>query len=192
MSKKDIREILKEDVEKRSELSANHRLRFQQRLMEELHEKPSKKKSYQWLYVAASIVVLLGLGIKFYPIGGGEIVEPTIIDKSNSIDNQISLGNVSPELKTLETYYVNTINYELSQLELTEDNKELFDGYITKIGELTKEYKSLTEELNKKGVNDDTINALIGNLQLRLQLLKRMRKQLKEFKNPTQNDIQTI
>ncbi|MCF2876381.1 MULTISPECIES: hypothetical protein [unclassified Tenacibaculum] len=192
MSKKDIREILKEDVEKRTELSANHRLRFQQKLMEELHEKPSKKKSYQWLYVAASIVVLLGLGIKFYPATGGEIVEPTIVEKSNSIDNQISLGNVSPELKTLETYYVNTINYELSQLELTEDNKELFDGYIAKIGELTKEYKSLTEELNKKGVNDDTINALIGNLQLRLQLLKRMQKQLKEFKNPTQNDIQTI
>ncbi|WP_299161610.1 hypothetical protein [uncultured Tenacibaculum sp.] len=191
MSKKDIREILKKDVEKKAELSTNHRLRFQQKLMEELHEKPSTKKSYQWLYIAASIVVLLGLGIKFYPTGG-DVVSPIVNINPNTQTNQISLGNVSPELKNLETYYVNTINYELSQLELTNNNKELFDGYFTKIGELTKEYKSLTLELNKKGINDNTINALIGNLQLRLQLLKRMHKQLKELKNPTQNDIQTI
>ena len=190
MSKKDIREILKKDVEKKAELSTNHRLRFQQRLMEELHEKSSAKKSYQWLYIAASIVVLLGLGIKFYPTGG-DVVSPIVNINPNTQTNQIRLGNVSPELKNLETYYVNTINYELSQLELTENNKELFDGYFTKIGELTKEYKSLTLELNKKGINDNTINALIGNLQLRLQLLKRMHKQLKELKNPTQNDIQT-
>ena len=191
MSKKDIREILKKDVDKQTTLSTDHRLRFQQRLMEELHEKPSAKKSYQWLYIAASIVMLLGLGIKFYP-GGGNTNKPIVNAASNTQKNQISLGNVSPELKTLETYYVKTINYELSQLELTENNKELFDGYFAKIGELTKEYKSLTLELNKKGINDDTINALIGNLQLRLQLLKRMQKQLKELKNPTQNDIQTI
>lgn len=191
MSKKDIREILKKDVEKKAELSTNHRLRFQQRLMEELHEKSLAKKSYQWLYIAASIVVLLGLGIKFYPTGG-DVVSPIVNINPNTQTNQIRLGNVSPELKNLETYYVNTINYELSQLELTENNKELFDGYFTKIGELTKEYKSLTLELNKKGINDNTINALIGNLQLRLQLLKRMHKQLKELKNPTQNDIQTI
>ncbi len=186
---KDIREILKKDVESSVELSTNHRRRFQQKLMEELHEKPAVKKSYQWLYTAASIVLLLGLGITFYPTGN--IVEP--INTVNIEDiNKISLGNVSPELKTIESYYVNTINYELSQLELTDDTKEFFDGYFAKIGELTKEYKSLTEELNTKGVNDNTINALIGNLQLRLQLLKRMQKQLNELKNTNQNDIQTI
>ncbi|RLK06610.1 hypothetical protein [Tenacibaculum discolor] len=186
---KDIREILKNNVENTERLSTNHRQRFQQKLMDELHEKPSTKKSYQWLYIAASIVLLVSLGIQFYPTN---IVDPIITELPKETQNQISLGAISPELKTVEDYYVNTINYELSQLELTDDNKELFDGYLNKIGELTKEYKSLTEELNTKGINDDTINALIGNLQLRLQLLKRMQKQLQEFKNPTQNDIQTI
>ncbi|WP_425657766.1 hypothetical protein [Tenacibaculum ascidiaceicola] len=186
---KDIREILKNNVENTERLSTNHRQRFQQKLMDELHEKPSTKKSYQWLYIAASIVLLVSLGIQFYPTN---TVDPIITELPKETQNQISLGAISPELKTVEDYYVNTINYELSQLELTDDNKELFDGYLNKIGELTKEYKSLTEELNTKGINDDTINALIGNLQLRLQLLKRMQKQLQEFKNPTQNDIQTI
>ncbi len=186
---KDIREILKEKVECSSELSTSHRLRFQHKLMEELHEKPSVKKSYQWLYTAASIVLLLGFGYTFYPT---ENIETPINIVSKEYKGQISLGNVSPELKTIEAYYVNTINYELSQLELTDDTKEFFDGYFAKIGELTKEYKSLTEELNTKGINDNTINALIGNLQLRLQLLKRMQKQLNELKNTNQNDTQTI
>jgi len=186
---KDIREILKNEVENTERLSTNHRQRFQQKLMDELHEKPSTKKSYQWLFIAASIILLVSIGVKFYPTN---TIEPAIKEIPEEYRNKISLGSISPELKTVEDYYVNTINYELSQLELTSANKELFDGYLTKIGELTKEYKSLTKELNTKGVNDDTINALIGNLQLRLQLLKRMQKQLQEFKNPTQNDIQTI
>lgn len=185
---KDIREILKNNVESTERLSTNHRQRFQQKLLDELHATPSTKKTYQWLYIAASIVLLVSLGIQLYPTN---TVAP-ITELPKETQNQISLGTISPELKTVEDYYVNTINYELSQLELTDDNKELFDGYLTKLGELTKEYKSLTEELNTKGINDDTINALIGNLQLRLQLLKRMQKQLQEFKNPTQNDIQTI
>ena len=186
---KDIREILKEKVEGPLELSANHRLRFQQKLMEELHNKPPVKKSYQWLYAVASIVLLVGLGIKFYPTKNIEVPINIVSKKYN---RQISLGNISPELKTIEAYYINTINYELSQLELTEDTKDFFEGYFAKIGELTKEYKSLTEELNTKEINDNTINALIGNLQLRLQLLKRMQKQLNELKNTNQNDIQTI
>ncbi|MDO6813312.1 hypothetical protein [Tenacibaculum soleae] len=186
---KDIRELLKNKIQKNVEISTNHRQRFQEKLMKELHEKPVGEKSYKWLYIAASIVLLLSVTIKFYPT---ENINTPVNIVPNEYKNTISLGNVSPELKTLESYYINTINYELSQLELTDDTKEFIDGYFAKIGELTNEYKSLTEELNTKGVNDNTINALIGNLQLRLQLLKRMQKQLHELKNPIKNDIQTI
>ncbi|CAM1356893.1 hypothetical protein [Tenacibaculum halocynthiae] len=190
---KDIRDILKNNTNNNVEISSKHRVRFQQKLLSELHEKPSKIKKYKWLYVAASIVLLVGVGIKFSTtnIEGESLPKITNSVELNN-DSQISLGSISPELKTIESYYINTINYELSQLELTKENKELFDGYLTQLGLLTKEYKSLTQELNKKGINDDTINALIGNLQMRLQLLKRMQKQLHEFKNPNQNDTQTI
>ena len=61
-------------------------------------------------------------------------------------------------------------------------NKELIDSYLQKIRELTEEYKSLTLELNTNGVNDQTIDALISNLQLRLQLMKRLKKQLNTLK----------
>ena len=190
---KDIREILDKKVENKANLSMNHRERFQQKLQTELHSKPKKKQSFRWMYIAASIVLLVSLIVKFYPTENTIIETPTpVVDLKENTSPQISLGTISPELKTIEAYYNNSINYELSQLELTEENKELFNGYLNKLKELTQEYKSLTKELNIKGVNDNTINALIGNLQLRLQLLKRMQKQLDEFKNPNQNEVQSV
>ena len=179
---KDIRNLLEDFKDEKIELSNDHQTKFKARLIEELHP---KKTSFQWLYVAASFLLLLGLSITFYP------TENTETPFKNSPD-YIHLGNVSPELKTIETYYINNINDKLSQLDLTSENKEIFDGYFAKISELTKEYKALTDELNTTGINDNIINALIENLQLRLQLLKRLQKQLNELYKTSKNDIQTV
>lgn len=183
---KDIRKLLENYPEESVNLSENHSNKFESKLMKELHQEKSKRKGIYWLSVAASLALLVTVAIQFIditpPSKGSEVKK----------EKQISLGNISPELNTIESYYVNSINLELSQLEMTDENKELVDSYLTKIGELTSEYKSLTEELNTKGVNDQTIDALINNLQLRLQLLKRLKKQLnnlKELKNSKTNEI---
>ena len=173
----DIREKLKGFKEEPIELSANHASNFQKLLMSELHPKKKKKLSFKWLSVAASIVVLVSLAIKFYSTNN---IEENPIEKTSK---EITLGTISPEFNTIETYYLNSINLEISQLDLSEENKEIVDSYLLKIAELTKEYKNLTQELNTNGVNDATIDALIRNLQLRLQLLQRLKKQLNELKN---------
>ncbi|PQJ78668.1 hypothetical protein [Polaribacter porphyrae] len=173
----DIKEQLKNYKEEHVELSTNHSTKFENLLQQELHQPKQKKYNFKWLSVAASIVLLISLAIKFYPVNTVDdtpkVNEPT----------KLTLGTISPEFQTIENYYVNSINIEISQLDLNDENKELVDGYLLKITELTKEYKSLTKELNTKGVNDATIDALIRNLQLRLQLLKRLKKQLKQLKN---------
>ena len=182
---KDIREIIKKHTEEQASLSANHRAIFEERLHEEVHQKAAKK-SYRWLQIAATIVLMLSVGLGDFGLNPkDDVVAPS---------KEISLGSLSPELKSIESYYKNSINYEISQLDLNENNKEILDGYLTKIGELTNEYKSLTTELNTKGVNDAIINALIDNLQLRLQLLQRLKKQLKDLKklNLKQHEIQQI
>lgn len=181
---KDIREIMKNHTNKEISLSGEHRTKFQDRLMKEVHQK-SKKRNYAWLQVAASIAVLLTIGIGYFGMDSESTEKPV---------KEFSLGSLSPELKTIESYYVNTINYEISNLSVNDSNKEILDGYLAKIGELTTEYKSLTSELNKKGVNDEIINALINNLQLRLELLQRLKKQLNDLKtlNSKQNEIKNI
>ncbi len=183
---KDIREIMKNYKNQEVSLSANHRNKFQDRLMQEVHQKP-KKRNYKWLQVAASVVLIVSLSIGYFSSETTEI-EPAKNTK------EITLGNLSPEFKSIEDYYTNSINYEISNLSVNDNNKEILDGYLARISELTKEYKSLTQELNTKGVNDEIINALINNLQLRLQLLQRLKKQLKNLKtlNATQNETQNI
>ena len=140
-----------------------------------------------WLSVAASIILIIAVGLQFQ-------TSDTLENPIQENPTKISLGSISPEFQTLETYYTNSITLELSEIDLNDDNQEMVDGYLLKIGELTKEYKSLTQELNTKGVNDATIDALISNLQLRLQLLKRLKRQLKELKNlnTKQNELQII
>ena len=181
---KDIRNNLEDFQEENIDLSAMHQQKFQQKLEQELH---SKKSSFKWLFVAASIAVLFTISIQFYSTNTIEI--PVKKNLTN-----ITLGSLSPELKSIESYYKNTINYEISNLDVNDNNKEILEGYLAKIGELTTEYKSLTKELNTKGVNDEIINALINNLQLRLGLLQRLKKQLNDLKqlNTKQNETQNV
>ena len=61
---KDVRNLLEDFKDEKIELSNDHQTKFTARLIEELHP---KKTSFQWLYVVASIVLLLGLSITFYP-----------------------------------------------------------------------------------------------------------------------------
>ncbi len=156
---KDIKDLFEDYKGGKVNLTSNHVNKFETKLMKELHEEKPKKTHFKWLSIFASITLLITLLIGFF----NKETEPI-----NPKENKITLGAISPELNTIETYYVNSINSELSEIELTDDNKELLDGYLLKIKELSKEYALLTEELSTKGVNDETINALISNLQLRL------------------------
>lgn len=183
---KDIRKMLENYPEESGSLSKNHSINFENKLMKEIHQDKPKRQTYKWLSIAASFALLISVAVQFYP--------KDIIETPSTVQNEkkISLGSISPELNTIEKYYTNSINLELSELELTDQNKEILDSYLIKIKELTTEYKTLTLELNTNGVNDETIDALISNLQLRLQLLKRLKKQLKDLKklNSKQNEIQ--
>ena len=109
----------------------------------------------------------------------------TVVDRENpSIEDQgISLGDLSPDLRKIETYYTTNINLQLAELADDPGNKELVDSYMDRLAELNKEYQRLNQELNELGPNDQTINALINNLQLRLQLLQKLKSKLNQLKS---------
>lgn len=175
---KDLRKMLQnEQLETMgtSKLSRNHRKNFEAKLQKELYT--SKQKSNQFLKIAASFLVIVGLGSSIFYYSTGS---DTTTSETAKIE---SLGSISPELKKIEDYYLASIYTEISNLKETPENKELLNGYLEKIGELTKEYKVLTEELNNEGLNEKSINALIDNLQLRLKLLYQLKEQINELKN---------
>ena len=176
----DLRNLFEEDkLTQRAKMSQDHEARFLEKLNKEL---PVEKKSsgFSFLNIAASVVVLLGLSFGvFWTIG-----EPgTKVDSEQKVvgTDLKTLGDVSPDLKKVEDYYLASINLELSKVELTPQNKELFDGYVLRLQELNKEYDKLLEELNESGPNSVTLDALIENLKLRLNLVMRLKDKLEEF-----------
>lgn len=176
---KDIRKLTKNYNRSISKLSENHEEKFLRKLEQAF---PKKKKSYTWMYAAASILLLIGFSVKVYLT---ETVQK--IDTNNNIE-QIRLGDISPEMKKVENYYLTAINNEMASLEVTQENKALLDVYFEKLGKLDVDYKRLNQQLEVEGINNKIINALITNLQLRLQLLIQLKDQVNDLQSKENKD----
>jgi len=186
----DLRELFKtEDKDSQLKMSEGHEARFLDKLDKALPEETSIKKRFSVLQIAASIVILIGLAFGAYKF----------MQQPKSIENQVvqnqdltseeqlkSLGDISPDLKKVEDYYLANINLELSKIKQTPENKELFDGYVVRLAELNEEYKRLSIELTENGPNELTVSALIDNLKLRLNLLYRLKEQLHDLNTSEQ------
>lgn len=175
----DIRELLKKENKLTSEtMPKGHEARFLDKLENELPKKNTTV--FTWLKIAASVVVFLSLSLGGYYFLSDNPDKPISTD-TIAINENKTLGDLSPELKKVEDYYLASINLELSRVKYTDDTKEVFDGYLKRINELTQEYKRLSEELTTSGPNELLINALIDNLKFRLNLLYKLREHLNEL-----------
>ena len=182
---KDIRDILKENSRRSLELSKDHRTKFEERLH---RSKTPKVRNHIFLKIAASILIIASISIGYLALNH----QPSEAI-NNSIQNSsiVDLGSVSPEMKQIENYYLTAINYEMASIEINPEAKEVMDKYLEKISDLTKAYKQLNIDLSENGITEKTINALITNLQLRLQLLLELKDTLNELKTSkiTNNEV---
>lgn len=194
----DIRDLLKGENPGKAKLSEGHKSRFEAMLDKEM---PQEKNSFSWLKIAAIALVLLSVsffGYQYLSDFTGDInntnANPIVeVDtKKNDTPSQISIGDLSPDLKKVEDYYMAGINLQLASLKIAPENKELVDGYMSQLSILDKEYKKLNLELNKEGPTEATITALIDNLKLRLELLFKLKNKLNEFKTQENEKIDNI
>lgn len=184
----DIRDLLQRDAQtERADLSANHQDKFARILDERLPQQ--KKPMFLWLKVAAIGILLLGIGYILMTNTSGEPQEQMAVEETLPADNQENqkaskgLSDFSPEFKKLEDYYTRSITMGIASLEVNPENQELIDGYMKRLSTLDKEYKRLNAELVNVGPNDLTVNALIDNLKLRLELLLKLKNKLRELKS---------
>ena len=186
----DLRELFKEEKAKKHPMKDGHEERFLELLDKEL---PVQRKStFYFIKIAASVLVLFSLGIYTYiNFKSDTLQQPAVVENEteNTKAQGYSLGDLSPELKKIENYYVANINLELSRLEVSNENKVMVDDYMRRLSELNEEYKKLNIELNEIGPNDQTITALIKNLQLRLQLLQKLKEKLNQLKSSENEQV---
>jgi len=174
----DLKKMFNDDRElKTGKMPEGHEARFLKKLEKELPTQSINKRFRVWS-IAASVVILFGLSFGAYRFFEKPIEN---ITPDEQVVTLKSLGDVSPDLKKVEDYYVANINLELASVKLTSENKELFDSYIVRLEELNNEYKRLSIELTESGPNELTVSALIDNLKLRLNLLYRLKEQLNEL-----------
>ncbi len=183
----DLRKLFEKERKKQSfKMKEGHEERFLARLEEAIPQTNGQNR-FAWLRIAASVIVLIGIGAFF--LLRNDVSDPntknTVVEQSSDqkTEGAISLGDLSPDLQKVEAYYVANINMELANLEISDDNKALVDGFMEQLAELDAEYKKLNQELNDVGPNDQTITALIKNLQLRLQLLQKLKTKLNQLKS---------
>jgi len=174
-----LRELFKNQPQNDSiKMSEGHEARFLDKLETSLPQQQSSNR-FSFLNIAASVVVLLGLtfgAFKYFntPVPADDTPEVATTELK-------TMGDISPDLKKVEDFYLASINLELSKVKLTPENKELFDGYIERLKELNTEYDNLTIELNENGPNQITLDALIDNLKFRLNLVMQLKEKLQEF-----------
>ncbi|MEM6685154.1 MAG: hypothetical protein AAF617_05100 [Bacteroidota bacterium] len=192
----DIKDLLKkEQLHIQKGLSDGHEARFLERLEAELPQEENKvtKRSFVFYKVAAAVALLVSLSVLLYQQFANESLitttEITDTETQESKETSLkSLGDISPDLKKIEDYYVASINYELTQVEVSEVGKQLFESYMKQLSKLNEEHKVLQQELTDIGPNEQTVNAMIDNLQFRLKLLYQLKEKLNELKK-SENDV---
>ena len=202
----DIRELLKNnqmfDVPQMQEMSSDHELRFLDRLNEALPEEeetpkvvemPKRKANYA---IAASAAVVLALGSFFFTQMDSNLQQSpneTVYNLSKN-DGEIipSLADVSPDFKKIEDYYLASINVELANLKVNGDNKSVVDSFMKQLSKLDEEYKNLQKDLHSHGTLNLSLEALIDNLQMRLELLQQLKLNLKNINENNSTTYQNL
>lgn len=186
----DLRKLMRNRPEAKSTLPAGHEARFEARLAKEFSSEKQKQKS-PWLQWAVAAVLIIGLGIfGWNNIGTPAIegLEMVVVDDVTKVEKQVTMADISPELKQIENFYKTSINVQLASLEFSEENQELVAGYMARLGDLDTAYKELSVEMVEVGPTEAILTAQIDNLKFRLELLFKLKEKLKELKN--QNDEQ--
>lgn len=190
----DLRELFKKERERQFPMPDGHQARFEARLEQAFRGR--RNRSYLWIGIAASLVLLLGwvywMQPSDRPLPAGE---ETLVQQPAGAETTpagLSLGDLSPDLRKLEEYYMASISVELASLDISEDNQQVANDFIHRLSDLNTEYDRLLQELNEIGPNEETITAMIKNLQYRLQLLLKLKEKLNELKSSENETIQNI
>lgn len=194
----DIRDMFREEKDPSEEkMNRGHQRRFEEKLDREFPENAGSIGYFYWK-IAAVLVVALGVGFALFNSQNipteNQITDSPVTEEQNEneLNNQIELGDISPEFEKIENYYLAGINIELSKLEVNQDNKALIDAFMAQFAELDQEYQRLNVELNELGPNEQTIEAMINNLQMRLDMLVKLKNKLNEIKKSKNDNYEDL
>ncbi len=131
-----------------------------------------KKKNTWWrpLSIAASVVILLGIGL-------------SIFNDSPTINQQVA--EISPEVSQTQFHFASLIDEQVRELEnqSTPETKKIIDDTMIQLIKLDTNYKILEQDLINGGNSKLILSAMITNFQTRIDLLQDVLDQVENIKN---------
>ena len=151
----------------------NHEQRFLEKLQNSKGTVAIQKKKNTWfrpLSIAATVVILLGLGFSMF-------------NSSGSIEEQVA--EISPEVSQTQFHFASLIEEQVRQLEgaRTPKTKKIIDDTMVQLNKLDANYKVLEQDLLDGGNSKLILSAMITNFQTRIDLLQDVLDQVENIKN---------
>jgi hypothetical protein len=176
---KDLRKDFKYSS-KPYKMSKGHTKAFENKLDKAFATQTRDHKSLIYKIAAVLVVALLST---VFIMNQNQFLDADAKKQNNSTQTaSIGLGDLSPELQTVEDYYLTSIKVELATIETSAEHEALVNSYLEELKNINKAYNDLEKDLNEIGISEEIINAMIENLQLRLELLQDLKDKLNNLK----------
>jgi hypothetical protein len=151
----------------------------------EQHIQPVQVQSrFRGVYIWRAAAVLLLLAV----IG-------LLLDRQNmlqSVDTNLAGNQRLEELKQVETYYTSMISTKKTEINrYLDENPQFRDEFSNDVVNLDSTYTGLKKELSDK-YNDRIVDAMIVNLQLRIDILNQQLDILQRIKNSDKDETSGI
>jgi len=159
------------------EPKAGHDIRFLNKLNRSTKVVTLKPKETSWwktLSIAASIAVLLTVGIGFF-------------NRPQSVEEQVA--EISPEVANTQFYFASLIEEQIKELEneSTPETQQIISDTMGQLKKLEVNYKKLENDLLNGGNSKLILSAMITNFQTRIDLLEEVMNKIESIK--TLNDF---
>ena len=155
------------------EPTAGHQERFLARLDSAKGVVRLQQRRSNWwkpLSIAASVVLLIGLGFTFFT------AEP-------SIEEQVA--EISPEVSQTQFYFANLIEEQVKELESqsSPETEKMIADTMAQLEKLESNYAKLEQDLINGGDSKLILSAMITNFQTRIDLLQEVMNNIESIKN---------
>lgn len=176
---KNIEELIRNnrDLFETAEPIDGHLERFNWKLEKRLHSITNKRSIVPYLLRAAVVTLLITLSSLW------------TWDNFIRKDNGMTLGQVSPQYKEVENYYVHQVNLmesELGTIDL-KNNPEQKNMLMSEMKSMDSVYIQLQKELKVNPNDERIINAMIEHYQTKLEVMTYIVNQLKGIRNGNLN-----
>ena len=178
---KNIEELIRssKDFFEEAEPSEGHLERFNRKLEIRFGARTIKRSIVPYLLKAAVVTLLVTLSSLW-----------TWDHFIRSDRNRMSLGEVSPQYREVENYYVHQVNLMESQLVNIDlkNNPEQKEMLLSELKGMDSVYVQLQKELKANPNDERIINAMIEHYQTKVDIMSYIVNQLKAIRNENQNE----